>query len=443
MRPIRSLNGGSIAEMIVHELNTGILIECDGRNVATVETGRNAIEITVRRGGQRAFAASRAGVRAAVDLLARYVRIAPKQRTSGEKFGTQADLFAFGPQRARAVGEQDIERYLLAALRRAARRQTDDIDAIEAAVGRERATPLVFSSAVLDAAFFTRDVVRFRSAAIAAAFIETLPIGSESADCAAAMRPHFQSWRSLFSPKREASRALNKTLADPPVDAAAADLWALRLVQLERPIRSGLHLRVLAQRARGRERARDEHLALIQHAEESELLDLRARVARALGLERAAETERDHVFAEVVGGAGPRVGAETLRALVRRSIVDARGSAKSGGLSPSMPTRPPPIPPPKGGRFLATVGELIREGELMHHCVGSHARDAVDGETFIFHVQVGGEHATVEVAASGDVIDASGPCNQSNGAARYARRTFAAWGRRLNAETVRNAARRP
>lgn len=418
--------------MIVHELASGFLIEHDGRSLAAVDTARSCIEITVRRGGHRAFATSRAGLRAAIDLLARYVRPLERVRPAAAAGPRQADMFAASPSAiAPHLDDRAIERLLFAALRRVAIQKDSEIDAVIQAVARERSTPLVLSPAVVGQPFLARDVLRFRPAAIAIAFVETISALTERAEYADDARGLLADWRVLFARDGESTRALNKTLADLPPDALAPDVWALRHVRLELPVQSALHLRLVAQRARGAEAARDEHLSLVQHAGMEELLQSRERVAMSLGLAGAPDVEKDHLFAEALAASGARRGQESLRSMLRRSVVDRRSGRV--GLDPATRTVPPPIPPPRGARLLATVGEIVLEGERMHHCVGAHARRAVEGGAFIFHVQFGGEHATVEVSVHGDVVDSAGPCNESNRAARHARRLLTAWGKGLTA----------
>lgn len=64
----------------------------------------------------------------------------------------------------------------------------------------------------------------------------------------------------------------------------------------------------------------------------------------------------------------------------------------------------------------------------MENCVGSYARQAVEGESFLFHALKGGEQATAEVDPRGNLVQASGPSNRPNGAARWAARTLRRWG---------------
>lgn len=66
-------------------------------------------------------------------------------------------------------------------------------------------------------------------------------------------------------------------------------------------------------------------------------------------------------------------------------------------------------------RFLATVGELNLESERMGHCVASHAGAAISGGAQIFHAEIAGEQATIEITCadgSAAISEAKGIRNQ-------------------------------
>lgn len=106
--------------------------------------------------------------------------------------------------------------------------------------------------------------------------------------------------------------------------------------------------------------------------------------------------------------------------------------------SDDEPVVPPPtLPDPKNGtgtiRFLGTVGDIRREGNAMHHCVGSHAYldMALAGQGYLFHVEYKNEVATAHVSASGQVIQIYGPCNEKNAACHWGASVLKRWGKSL------------
>lgn len=398
----------------------GIRVTMRGWCMAVVDTSQGTIEISARQGGQRSFAASHAGLDAAVTTLENICAFT--QRTS-----VQASVAA----------TPDFRTALVESLRLKATQWETEIASVEAAVAAEEPTPLVFSRGLLRARCFIKDVFRFRAAAIAAAHIEKLVAAHlrERVDVVDALGAKLDNWRALFAPHGRVTRALNKTITDLSEDASVSgdDLWALAGVRLERPVQSLLHLKVLAERARTSGGHRHEHLSMIQQADSDELLELRKRVAEALEMDELSEAEENHLLAEAIAGGGARERNERLGQLVQRSIVEAMPLRQAGidsrsGLKATSVTAEPPIPPPAGAVHLRTAAEIVREGQAMHHCVGTHAASAVAGQTYVFHIEMDGEPITVEVDVLGYVIDAAGRCNAKSLAVQRARVLFEKWG---------------
>ncbi len=90
----------------------------------------------------------------------------------------------------------------------------------------------------------------------------------------------------------------------------------------------------------------------------------------------------------------------------------------------------PPLPPPADVRLLASVEDVAIEGEQMDHCIASYIPGAVKGRCYLFHVDHGGEAASVMVDHRGRVMEAAGPRNRRNQASVCGTRELGAWGRR-------------
>jgi len=65
---------------------------------------------------------------------------------------------------------------------------------------------------------------------------------------------------------------------------------------------------------------------------------------------------------------------------------------------------------------LLTPADLVIEGEKMHHCVASYDDSVHEGMSWIYHVEVDGEHATLELEREGpgrewQLGQLRGPCN--------------------------------
>lgn len=400
-------------EIDVVELEHGLHLEARGARLAFVDTSHGIIEVATRQGGTRSFGASHEGVAAAAKALHNLC------------------LFFLRTAGALPAGSSlppPLRLPLIAALRRSAAAREPAIVRVEERVAAERATPLVFSRAVLRARYFVEDVLRFRPAAIAAAYVEDRLPGAERVDVVDRAALLLSRWRTLFAPHGRTNRAVQKTLAEIADDASGEDLWELARVHLERPVKSGLHLKILAERSRVQGKHRQEHLSLIQHAEPDELVELRSRVSEALFGEGLSEAEENHLLAEAIANGGSRESDGRLGQVVERSIVDGRAQLKASSSGPLGLCPLPPLPPPPGARQLRTALDIVREGQAMRHCVGAHAQHALAGELFIFHIEIDGRPITVEVDLEGDVLDAAGFANDRGPAAMKAREIFEAWG---------------
>lgn len=72
----------------------------------------------------------------------------------------------------------------------------------------------------------------------------------------------------------------------------------------------------------------------------------------------------------------------------------------------------------------------------MNNCVASYARGAVRGSSLLFHAAKDGESATIEVSPQGHVVQASGPNNRRNTAAKWAQRALGRWAKGFPKETA-------
>ncbi|MBF0501388.1 MAG: PcfJ domain-containing protein [Candidatus Riflebacteria bacterium] len=86
-------------------------------------------------------------------------------------------------------------------------------------------------------------------------------------------------------------------------------------------------------------------------------------------------------------------------------LLLARAGLSSRPISPEEPLDPGPVDTVRIWRrdsdfirFIATVGSLIEESRLMHHCVASYAAMAVEGKLQLFHGEIAGEKVTIEIA---------------------------------------------
>lgn len=327
--------------------------------------------------------------------------------------------------------------------------------------------PLLLEESLYRREFLVRDLLRYRAAAIALQEIHTLggraiehrlhtsaQVGQLhslahqlGARCEVRFQPPEQlsthaalalleDWLGLFAPDARSYTSLNRTLMNLPGALPSSLVAKLPCLRLPRPITDRAELAlVLWYAGEGDHR----HGQVYVHASGPDIRRAMSVVASHLGAPLRPASTRDicdffrfvHHFPEA--HTGGIVGlAEKAIHWHRMVLVDPR-TVKIESLLRQKPTARPAIPLPDlpGVRFLETAGDVIVEGARMRHCLASYVGKAAMGGCFLFHVDYGGEQATVEVTPDGRVLQSKGPGNRPNRACQWGRRVLAAWGRQL------------
>jgi len=318
-----------------------------------------------------------------------------------------------------------------------------------------RATPralvLCGAPAFLDDRWLVADALRFRAAR--AVFVDVDGLTDQHPSLPLVERLHAaRDWRRLLCADGAAGvrRALHATIemisaSDrangdlPPVEDDAVDarldddIRALRFLSLVRPVPGLRHLALLGEMVRAVPRAHrpalGPRLALVQLASHDELDEILDEAHAHFGFDDEPMLVHSLATLLVRGTDVPVRGG--ARALARAAFATLLTPTTPRVREPEdVPVQEPPIPAPRhpGITFLSTTMAIFREGARMHHCVATRIPDALDGSAFLFHVEHAGARATIEVDSDGDVVEAQGPCNRDNAAARYARAVFARWG---------------
>jgi len=244
-------------------------------------------------------------------------------------------------------------------------------------------------------------------------------------------------WLGLFSPSGQPYTPLSRTLMNLPGGVPAGLLRYLAGFDLPRPVIDRVELLALLtafSHMCGHERAR-KHLHLFTHAGRTDILRAMGLVSAATHVSASARRTvdiartvaylcdyPDEHRGNVVGLA--RKAVRWHQAAIQReaaATVERLGGDQAAALPPT------PLPGVAGVEFLGTVARIAEEGAAMGNCVASYAESAVTGQCYLFHVEHGGEMATVEVALSGQVSQAEGPRNKPNAAARWGRRQLSQW----------------
>jgi len=371
----------------------------------------------------------------------RSTRLAASRRGLGEVVPIVDDGLGVG-----RLSQDAIEGYLMDALIVAARQKNPIADEAFTAVDVIQRTPLVCCRGVVANHHLLQDITRFAPAAIAVSRIEDDDLTDASApERTEVWADRLSRWRELYCAPGSVQRSVNRTLAQFGDEASADALWGLRRVPIDAPLPSVQHLEVLG--CLGNRHPHIPGPPVDDALQEAILRATAAELGTALVLIDEGEFDR------VVFGRDPPavrlaevlsvVPMDRLRtALDRRvrfqDLLEEAMHALQHVLKLHAQTIEPPIPLPRarGVRFLATIGDILKEGVDMDHCVATRAPRALAGSCYLFHVDHEGHEATVEVGSGGAILEARGPHNVSNPAVAWASAALAVWGAPLRFSIV-------
>ena len=115
--------------------------------------------------------------------------------------------------------------------------------------------------------------------------------------------------------------------------------------------------------------------------------------------------------------------------------ADVQRVADNYGRNTEVANPPIPLPEHEGIKFLGTVGDICQEEYDMQHCIASYVHEAINGYCYLFHVEHGGEAASVKVNTYGRIVQAHGPRNGRNQAVEWGKRHLSRWGAGLMRRT--------
>lgn len=276
------------------------------------------------------------------------------------------------------------------------------------------------------------DILKFRAAAIAALLCGRMddPLGAIS------------DWKLMFSPTDSSYTSLNRTLMNLPGGVPPQVLHQLRFFELARPITRRVEL-VTAILGNCTDAKRNGKIYMF--AREDQIRSAIDRISRYTHRDLSWRRWNDIHFAMNFMDDFPDGHGGNIVGLAERSIRWHRDQQQEvierviqqHGLEKAVANPPIPTPKEAGIRFIATISDICEEAVLMEHCVASYAVAAVDGASFLFHVDHADEMATVEVSACGRVLQAVGPRNRDNVAAQWGRKILQQWGHRIKRHELR------
>lgn len=337
------------------------------------------------------------------------------------------------------------------------RRLLEGVDPIVLAVHRSifaatfRSARIALEPELYKHKYVVSDILNYRGAATAAVIVEALCEGSEEFRINSAL-PLVNNWRTVFSFTNKTYSSLNKTLMNIPGGVACGVLCHLNKIFLQRPILSRLELILIclyAQNVRRHVFEREEigggesvelyaspNENVFMFAASEQIKKAIALLAKHLHctlsnrrtlhlkfLVRFLLDFPDEHHGNILGLARKSIRwHRDGQAIERQEMLDRLGFGTKTALPPiQWPERP-------GIKFLSTVDDIAEESEQMQHCVASYAHNAVWGHCYLFHISRNGEQATIEVGRSGRVVQAHGPKNRGNRAAKWGARLLNQWG---------------
>jgi hypothetical protein len=248
-------------------------------------------------------------------------------------------------------------------------------------------------------------------------------------------------WRSIYSDTGNPYRSLDRTLMNLPGRVPLDLLAILNHVHLRRPLTDRVELITLLERY-SLAMARESGVTILDvwhNARRDQIIRAMHRVGDHLRTALSPNTRQDIstfisfvMDGELESYAGGLVGlAERSIDFHRNHLSEQREQVlkKLGGQTKAaMP--PVPLPQLPGIKFLSTVEEIVAEGHEMSHCIADYAKGAVQGRSYLFHVERNGKHASVQVVR-GRVAQSYGPMNKINDASIWGRRVLSPWAKSL------------
>jgi hypothetical protein len=292
--------------------------------------------------------------------------------------------------------------------------------------------------------YYIKDIIQYRAAAMTT--FDFNEIYTYNYDRSSILN---DDWRKVYSFDKDVYGSLRKTLTNLPGGIPINILKNLRQIRLQRPIYSRRELIFMISCGSHHDwsgRNYNRYIGIsedIKHVLLNATADEITRAAKKLGEHRREPINlrkafNVHFVAGYIMDAAPALTHNkngNVVGLMEKAIEYHRqASWNSCGIPADTLTALPslPLPTNKGIIFLKNVREIVEEGEKQHHCIASYARQAVSGNSFLFHIEYAGETASCQVDRWGRVVQCHGPYNRSNKASEWGRRVLNKWGESLN-----------
>ena len=256
---------------------------------------------------------------------------------------------------------------------------------------------------------------------------------------------NLEDWMSLYSYDRSSYTSLNRTLMNLPLFIPSNMPVYLKYIKLEKPLtqRTEFLLSTLyAQTLENFDLINSNHTLWLNHkiffnSNAGQILKALKLVSEHTHTNHDGRMESDLINMVYFLWDYPYEHKGNIVSLAgkaikwHRDIEEGKAMEKIIDISKDRKTSLPPIllPDEKGITFLSSINKIILEGRNMNHCIAHYTEKAVDGLSYLFHVEYMGEMASVEISRNGKVRQSLGPGNCRNRASEWGNEILSKWGK--------------
>ena len=265
-----------------------------------------------------------------------------------------------------------------------------------------------------------KDLLRYHAARLYAKFREVTPLTYSEFGLL-----NIVDWRKQLNTFD--GKLMNKSLDHFPTGVSYKNIGALAYAKLEKPITTRLHMIALI--ATCNHHHRNMHMRTVARASDKEITEACAAINYAPTITRRSKQEEiagaiSHILDYDEAYNGDLVGLANRSREYHANMLTGHRRYKTALREVDDMTAVPhgidlDVLREQGVTFLDSANAVIREGNHMQHCVATYAAKAVAGDCYLFHVEQGGEEATVEVGRDGRILQAYGPGDLKNDACVY------------------------
>ncbi len=230
-----------------------------------------------------------------------------------------------------------------------------------------------------------------------------------------------ESWRKLFSITERVSRALNKTLSNLSDTAGSNSILEFSNYSLVRPILNRLEIAVSSAGYDSR------HSKIFMHAKEDRImkaLSLYSQHIRGVAVDSFLSLISEFVefldkFPDIHNGNIVGLTEKAIKWQEKEKDKDVMKLFCKYDETDKTSIPQFKLCENENIHFLSSAVDIVQEGVTMKHCVTKFIDDAIEGNSFYYHVNFNEESATAELDEKGRLVQINGPKNKTNTAVDF------------------------